>query len=192
MGARRTLPLVGERMGRRVQGRVAVPPSLPLGIERTVLVRSGSSGSASGTFRVEWQCDSHCHSVVSVLGSAPYTATRRRAYRIGTFRGEWQCDQYARERAAARPTLPLGIERTVSVRSGSSGSATGTFGVEWQCGSHCHSLVNVQGLSVQCRVAVRPVCSGVVWPRMSGSALDLSRGWPFTRGISWQAGRFLN
>ncbi len=78
-------------MGRRVQGRVAVPPSLPLGIERAALVRSGSSGSASGTFRVEWQCDSHCHSVVSVLGGAPYTATRRRACRIGTFRGEWQC-----------------------------------------------------------------------------------------------------
>ena len=89
--ARRTLPLGGERTGRHVQGRVAVPPSLPLGIERTVSVRSGSSGSASGTFRVEWQCDSHCHSVVSVLGGAPYTATRRRACRIGTFRGEWQC-----------------------------------------------------------------------------------------------------
>ena len=123
MGARRTLPLVGERMGWRVQGRVAVQSSLPLGIERTVLVRSGSSGSASGTFRVEWQCDSHCHSVVSVLGSVPYTATRHRAYRIGTIRGEWQCDQYARERAAARPTLPLGIERTALARSEASGSA---------------------------------------------------------------------
>ena len=121
--ARRTLSLVGERMGRRVQGRVTVPPSLPLGIERTALAQSGSSGSASGTFRVEWQCDSHCHSVVSVLGGAPYTATRHRACRIGTFRGEWQCNQYARERAAARRTLPLGIERAVSVRSGSSGSA---------------------------------------------------------------------
>ena len=65
--ARRTLLLVGERTRRNVQGRVAVPPSLPLGIERAALVRSGSSGSASGTFRVEWQCDSHCHSVVSVL-----------------------------------------------------------------------------------------------------------------------------
>ena len=70
---------------------MAVPPSLPLGIERTVSVRSGSSGSASGTFGGEWQCDSHCHSVVSVLGSAPYTATRHRACRIGTIRAEWQC-----------------------------------------------------------------------------------------------------
>ena len=86
--AHRTLPLDVERAGQRtvhchsvvnvrhVQGRVAVPPSLPLGGERTALVRSGPSGSASGTFVVEWQCVSHCHSVVSVLSGAPYTATR--------------------------------------------------------------------------------------------------------------------
>ena len=91
VAVRLTLPLSGERTGRHVQGRVAVPPSLPLGIERTVSVRSGSSGSASGTFGGEWQCDSHCHSVVSVPGSAPYTATRRRACRISTIRTEWQC-----------------------------------------------------------------------------------------------------
>ena len=136
MGARRTLPLGDERMGRLVQGRVAVQSSLPDGIERTVSVRSGPSGSASGTFGVEWQCDSHCHSASSVLGSAPYTATRRRAYRIGTFRGEWQCDQYARERAAARPTLPLGGERT------------------GQCDSHCHSASSVPHWHDQRRVAV--------------------------------------
>ena len=79
---------------------MAVPPSLPLGGERTALVRSGPSGSASGTFVVEWQCVSHCHSVVSVLSGAPYTATRHRAYRIGTIRGEWQCVRYAQRRVA--------------------------------------------------------------------------------------------
>ena len=98
--AHRTLPLVSERTGRHAQGRVAVQSSLPLGIERAVSVRSGSSGSASGTFRVEWQCVSHCHSVVSVLSGAPYTATRRRACRIGTIRGEWQCVRYAQRRVA--------------------------------------------------------------------------------------------
>ena len=112
--ARRTLPLGIERAGQRSahchsassvphwhdQGRVAVPPSLPLGVERTVSVRSGSSGSASGTFGGEWQCNSHCHSVVSVLGGAPYTATWRRACRIGTIRGEWQCDRYDQDRVA--------------------------------------------------------------------------------------------
>ena len=100
VAVRLTLPLGGERTGRHVQGRVAVPPSLPLGIERTALVRSGSSGSATGTFGGEWQCDSHCHSVVSVLGSAALTATRHRAYRIGTIRGEWQCVRYAQGRVA--------------------------------------------------------------------------------------------
>ena len=150
------------------QARVAVWITLPSGVERTATVRSRPSGSATGTLGAEWQCGSHCLSPVNV----------RRLNALA--------------RVAVRITLPSGVERTVAVRSGPSGSATGTFGPEWQCGSHCHSLVNVQGLSVQCRVAVRPVCSGVVWPRMSGSALDLSRGWPFTRGISWQAGRFLN
>ena len=116
--AHRTLPLVGERTRRNVQGRVAVPSSLPLDIERTALVRSGPSGSASGTFRGEWQCNSHCHSVVSALGGMPYTATRHRAC--------W----------AAHRTLPLGGERTGRhvqgrvavrpVRSGASGSATHT------------------------------------------------------------------
>ena len=52
--------------------------SLPDGIERTVLVRSGPSGSASGTLEGEWQCTSHSHSAVSVPGSAPHTATRWR------------------------------------------------------------------------------------------------------------------
>ena len=101
-----TLPLDGERTGWYVQVRVAVRRSLPLGIERTVLVRPGASGSASGTPGGEWQYISHCHSAVNVPGGASHTATRHRAYR------------------AAHPTLPLGIERTETARSGASGSAT--------------------------------------------------------------------
>ena len=174
------------------------------------------SGSASGTLRPEWQCDGYARDRVAVRITLPLAGERTEAERSGPSGSATGAPGYAQARVAVRPvrsgssgsatgtsgyaqarvavqvTLPSGVERTVAVRSGSSGSATGTFGPEWQCGSHCHSLVNVQGLSVQCRVAVRPVCSGVVWPRMSGSALDLSRGWPFTRGISWQAGRFLN
>ncbi len=149
--AHRTLPLGGERTGRHVQGRVAVPPSLPLGGERTALVRSGPSGSASGTFVVEWQCVSHCHSVVSVLGSAPYTATRHRAYRIDTIRGEWQCVSHCHS--------------VVNVRDG-------TFRVEWQCRPHCHSASSVPHWYDQGRVAVRPVRSGA-----SGSATHTATRW---------------
>ena len=82
--------------------------TLPLDGERTKAVRSGPSGSATYTGRyvrgrvavpltrgctlgAEWQCHSHCHSMVSVRGSASHTATRRRAYQSGTFRVEWQC-----------------------------------------------------------------------------------------------------
>ena len=174
------------------QARVAVQVTLPSGVERTATVRSGSSGSTTGTFGPEWQCGSHCHSLVNVQGLSVQCRVAVRPVRSGSSGSATGAPGYAQARVAVQVTLPSGVERTATVRSGSSGSTTGTFGPEWQCGSHCHSLVNVQGLSVQCRVAVRPVCSGVVWPRMSGSALDLSRGWPFTRGISWQAGRFLN
>ena len=113
--------------------------ALPLGVERTGQrsVHCHSSVNVrGGTFRGEWQCVSHCHSGVSVPGSAPYTATRHRAYRIGTFRAEWQCGRYAQGRVAVRLTLPLGGERTgqralhchssVNVR-------IGTFRAEWQC-----------------------------------------------------------
>ena len=92
---RLTLPVGDERTGWNVQGRVAVRPTLPLDVERTVLERSGASGSATGTLGGEWQCASHCHSGVSVPDRAPYTATRCRAYRTGTLGGEWQCDRNA-------------------------------------------------------------------------------------------------
>ena len=180
--------------------------TLPSGVERTVAVRSGSSGSATGTFGPEWQCGSHCHSPVNVRGWSVQARVAVRPVRSGPSGSATGAFGYAQCRVAVRVTLPLAGERAGVERSVPSGSAPGyaqgrvavrqarpgTLEAEWQCGSHCHSPVNVQGLSVQCRVAVRPVCSGVVWPRMSGSALDLSRGWPFTRGISWQAGRFLN
>ena len=74
---------------RNARGRVAV---------RTE--RSWPSGSANGTLMAEWQCYSHCHSPVNVLGSAPCTARRHRAYRIGTIGVEWQCVRYAGGRVA--------------------------------------------------------------------------------------------
>ena len=71
------LPLGGERTRRYAQGRVAVQRTLPPGVERTEIVRSGPSGSASGTLGGEWQYVSHCHSKVNVPRGASHTATRR-------------------------------------------------------------------------------------------------------------------
>ena len=51
--------------------------------------------------------------------------------------------RYAQGRVAVQRTLPPGVERTETVRSGPSGSASGALGGEWQCVSHCHSTVNV-------------------------------------------------
>ena len=49
-------------------------------------------------------------------------------------------------------------------------TATGTFKVEWQCASHCHSMVNVRDQYAQGRVAVQLVRSG-----SSGSAAHGNR-----------------
>ena len=168
-----------------------MPPSLPLGGERTALVRSGASGSASGTFRGEWQCVSHCHSVVSVLSGAPYTATRRRAYRIGTIRVEWQCVRYDQGRVAVRltlplggertwrhaqgrvavpPSLPLGIERTASIRSGASGSA-GRDGLRTRS-RHADWRVAQLG---KCARATACQAAGAVAPRPTGLGLGSDR-----------------
>ena len=119
------------------QARVAVPPTLPLDVERTETVRPGPSGSANHmelhararvavpttwncTLGPEWQCPSHCHSASNVPAARPHTATRRRAYR-----------QHAL-------TLPLDVKRTETVRPGPSGSA------------------NHMELHAQARVAVPP------------------------------------
>ena len=135
---RLTLPVGDERTGWNVQGRVAVLRTLPLGGERTVLERSGPSGSATGTLGGEWQCAPHCHSGVSVPGSAPYTATRCRAYRVGTLGGEWQCASHCHSGVSVPGRAPYTATRCRAYR-------TGTLGGEWQCGR------NARG-----RVAVRP------------------------------------
>ena len=80
------------RTGLHAQGRVAVPPTLPLDVERTGQRHPHCHSTSSApkryaqgqvavpptrdrTLRAEWQCDSHCHLVVNVRGSATHTAT---------------------------------------------------------------------------------------------------------------------
>ena len=77
-------------------------PTLPLGPERTVLVRSMSSGS--------------------VGGAAPYV----------------------HHQVAVWAALPLGPRRTVRTATRARAYRLGTFNVEWQCESHCHSALSVQ------------------------------------------------
>ena len=102
--------------------------------------------TATGTLRVEWQCASHCHSMVNVRGryaqgrvavhfTLPLGIERADAVRSGPSGSATHGNRYAQGRVAVRFTLPLDGERTGPVRSGSSGSATGTLRVEWQCGS---------------------------------------------------------
>ena len=57
--------------------------------------------------------------------------------------GGERTERYAQGRVAVQRTLPPGVERTETVRSGPSGSAPGTLGGEWQYVSHCHSTMNV-------------------------------------------------
>ena len=111
------------RTGPHAQGRVAVPPTLPLDVERTKTVRSRPSGSAAHT-------GPHAQGRVAVRLTLPLDVERTEAVRPGpsgsangTLGPGWQCERYARARVAAPPTLPLDVERTKTVRSGPSGSA---------------------------------------------------------------------
>ena len=105
------------------------------------------------TLRAEWQCRPRGAARSGPSGSAPYTATRRRAYQDGALGPEWQC----RPRGAARSgpsssaphtatrrrtyglhalTLPLDVERTGCTPS------------------HCHSTSSVPRRRARARVAV--------------------------------------
>ena len=154
-----TLPLGGERTGRRIphchsmssvprrhdQGRVAVHLTLPLGGERTrwyVQVRVAVRRSLPLGGERTGQRIPHCHSVSNV----PRRHDQRRvAVRCSLPLGGERTGGHVQVRVAVRRSLPLGIERTVLVRPGASGSASGTPGGEWQYISHCHSAVNVPG-----------------------------------------------
>ena len=146
------------------QARVAVQVTLPSGVERAVTVRSGSSGSATGTFSAEWQCDRRTRVRSVPSGSAGHTAKWRRACRNGTLRAEWQCDRYAR------------------VRSDPSGSAghtakwrracrNGTLRVEWQCDRYARGRV-----AVRITLPLAGERAGVERSGPSGSASGTLRG----------------
>ena len=139
---RRTLPVGDERTGWNVQWRVAVRRTLPLDVERTVLERSGTSGSAAGTLGGEWQCAPHCHSGVSVPGRAPYTATRCRAYRVGTLGAEWQCASHCHSGVSVPGSAPYTATRCRAYH-------VGTLGGEWQCGRNAGTaLLASDGVSL--------------------------------------------
>ena len=111
-----------------------------------------------------WQCGPHSNRYaqgrVAVRFTLPLGIERTDAVRSGPSGSAAHGNRYVQGRVAVRFTLPLGIERADAVRSGSSGSATGTLRAEWQCASHCHSMVNVRGRYAQGRVAVRLTSTG--------------------------------
>ena len=150
--------------------------------------RSGPSGSASGTLRVEWQCDRRARVRSGPSGSAGHTAKWRRAYRNGTLRVEWQCDRYARVRSgpsgSASGTLRAEwqCDRRARVRSGPSGSAghtakwrrayrNGTLRVEWQCDRYVRGRV-----AVRITLPLAGERTGVERSVPSGSATGMLRG----------------
>ena len=143
---------------------ISVGCALPLAGERAVVERSAPSGSASGTLRVEWQCDRYARVRSGPSGSAGHTAKWRRAYRCGTLRVEWQYDRRAR------------------VRSGPSGSAghtakwrrayrNGTLRVEWQCDRYVRGRV-----AVRITLPLAGERTGVERSVPSGSATGMLRG----------------
>ena len=59
-----------------VHRRVAVQPTLPLGSERTDHTATRPSAYRFGTLDAIWQCETHCHSGLSVQPRVDHTATR--------------------------------------------------------------------------------------------------------------------
>ena len=133
-----------------VHRRVAVQPTLPLGSERTDHTATRPSAYRFGTLDAIWQCETHCHSGPSVQSRVGGTATRPRAYRSHchsglnvppsyvhrrvavwmtlpcTFTAEWQCNLHCHSGPSVPITLPLGPQRTASVRSTPFGSVRRT------------------------------------------------------------------
>ena len=77
-----------------VHRRVAVQLTLPLGSERTDHTATRPSAYRFGTLDAIWQCETHCHSGLSVQSRVGGTATRASAYRFGALDVEWQCETH--------------------------------------------------------------------------------------------------
>ena len=109
-----------------VHRRVAVQLTLPLGPERTDHTATRPSAYRFGTLDAIWQCETHCHSGLSV---PPSYVHRRVAVWMTlpcTFTAEWQCNLHCHSGPSVPITLPLAPERTASVRSMPFGSVDGT------------------------------------------------------------------
>ena len=109
-----------------VHRRVAVQPTLPLGSERTDHTATRPSAYRFGTLDAVWQCETHCHSGPNV---PPSYVHRRVAVWMTlpcTFTGEWQCNLHCHSGLNVPIALPLGPQRTASVRSTPFGSVRRT------------------------------------------------------------------
>mgnify|MGYP000037444846 CR=1 FL=1 len=89
-------------LAQRLLARGSPEPALPLGPERTVLVRSTSSGSVGGAAP-------YVHHQVAVWAALPLgpertvrTATRAWAYRLGTLDVKWQCESHCHSALSVR------------------------------------------------------------------------------------------
>ena len=114
---------------RYARRRVAVWAALPLGPERTVLVRSTSSGSVGGTATRPWACSP----AWPALPLGPERTVSVRSTSSGSVRA---CSPYVHHRVAVWAALPLGPERAAPR------------------GRHCHSGLDVPFRYARRRVAV--------------------------------------
>ena len=97
--------------------RLRAELTLPLDGERTVVVRSDPSGSATHTATRRRAYGLHARTL-------PLDVERTETVRSGPSGSADHAGLHAQGRVAVPPTLPNGIERTKAVRLGSSGSAT--------------------------------------------------------------------
>ena len=89
-------------------------------------------GALSSTLTTEWQCETHCHSPLSVPDALPlglecsvsYVHHRVAVYGAlsSTLTAEWQCEVHCHSFPSVPVALPLSPDRTDTVRSMPSGS----------------------------------------------------------------------
>ena len=118
-----------NRTGLHAQGRVAVPLTLPLDVERTETVRSGPSGSAG-------HAGLHAQARVAVPLTLPLDVERTETARSSPSGSANRTGLHAQGRVAVPLTLPLDGERTGCTPS------------------HCHSTSSVPRRRARARVAV--------------------------------------
>ena len=142
-----------EVPGHRGLGRLRAKLTLPLDGERTVVVRSDPSGSATRT-------GPHAQGRVAVPSTLPNGIERTEAVRPGPSGSATHMELHAQGRVAVPPTWNC------------------TLRAEWQCISHCHSTSSVRTARPHTATRRRAYRNGALRPEWQCRPCGVARSGP--------------